>query len=89
MTLQVLGWLALGALLFLCFGVLLGATWMTQALRPKLRWQAEERRRLNQEWVALQDAHLGMETCPRCGCPLVEWNGYFGRHEDDGPLGDN
>lgn len=82
-TPQVLGWLALGALLFVSFGILLGAAWMTQALRPRLRRQAEERRRLNQEWVAVREACLSLERCPRCGCPLVRWNGYFGVLPDD------
>jgi hypothetical protein len=50
-SLQVL----IGALL-ICFGILLGTAWTTQILQPKLRRQAEERRRLNQEWVAVRTA---------------------------------
>lgn len=34
------------AILLVCVGLLLGASWTTQALQPKLRHQAEERRRL-------------------------------------------
>ncbi|MDQ4032541.1 MAG: hypothetical protein M3332_09840 [Actinomycetota bacterium] len=43
----------LGAVLLICLGLLLGTTWTPQALQPKLRRQAEERRRLNEEWVAV------------------------------------
>ena len=73
-TLAVLGWLALGALLFICLGLLLGASWTTQALQPKLRQQAEERRRLNQEWVTVRDARQRLQRCPRCHWSLHERN---------------
>jgi hypothetical protein len=51
-----LGWILLGAVFLICFGVLLGATWTTQSILPKLRQQAEERRRLNEEWLAVRAA---------------------------------
>ncbi|MGH3972648.1 MAG: hypothetical protein ACRDS9_04910 [Pseudonocardiaceae bacterium] len=51
MTLQVLG-----GVMLLCLGLLLGSMWTIQALQPKLRRQAEERRRLNEEWVAIRAA---------------------------------
>lgn len=72
MTLQVLG-----SVLLVCLGLLLGATWTTQAFQPKLRRQAEERRRLNDEWLAVRTARRQRGTCPRCGNPLSEQNWYF------------
>lgn len=71
-TLQVLG----GALL-VSLGALLGATWTTQLMQPKLRRQAEERRRLNEEWVAVRTAHQQRGECPRCASPLSEKDWYF------------
>jgi hypothetical protein len=70
MTPQVLGCFLTAAVLLICLGLLLGATWATQALQPKLRHQAEERRRLNAEWVAVRAARHRLETCPRCGYQL-------------------
>jgi sulfite exporter TauE/SafE len=67
MTLQVLS----GALL-VCFGVLLGSAWTTQLAQPKLRRQAEERRRLNEEWVAVRAASREWAECPFCGNLLTE-----------------
>jgi hypothetical protein len=54
MTREVLGWVLLGAALLLCLGLLLEWVWTTQVLQPKRRRQAEERRRLYEEWVALR-----------------------------------
>jgi hypothetical protein len=71
-TLQVLS-----GVLLVCLGLLLGTTWTIQALRPKLDRRAEERRRLNEEWVAVRTAHRQRGTCPRCGSPLVERNWYI------------
>jgi hypothetical protein len=48
--------IVLNAVLLVCLGVLLGATWTIQALQPKLRRQTEERRRLNEEWTAVRIA---------------------------------
>ncbi|MGH3765242.1 MAG: hypothetical protein ACRDS0_22225 [Pseudonocardiaceae bacterium] len=62
----------LGAVLMLCLGVLLGTTWTTQACQPKLRRQAEERRRLNEEWFAVRAARRQQAECPRCGNVLIE-----------------
>jgi hypothetical protein len=69
---QALGWIALGASLLVCLGLLLGATWTIQALQPRLCRQAEERRRLNAEWAAVHAARRHRETCPRCACPLTD-----------------
>jgi CHASE3 domain sensor protein len=76
-TLQQLSWILLGAVLLVCFGLLLGVTWAIQALQPKLRQQAEERRRLNAEWVAVRAARSQRESCPRCGYALLRRDRYF------------
>jgi hypothetical protein len=76
-THQLFSWGALSAVLLVCFGLLLGATWTTQALRPKLRRQAEERRRLNAEWSAVRTARRQRGQCPRCASPLSEQDWYF------------
>jgi hypothetical protein len=54
MTITSMGWLLLGAALLVLLGVLLGSSWTIQALQPKFRRQAEERRKLNEEWAALR-----------------------------------
>jgi hypothetical protein len=71
-TLQVL----IGVLL-ICLGLLLGSTWTIQALQPKLRRQAEERRRLNEEWLAVHTARRHRGECPRCGCSPSELDWYI------------
>jgi hypothetical protein len=63
---------ALGGILLVCVGLLLGSTWTMQALQPRIRRQAEERRSLNEEWAALQAAREQWYQCPRCGIPLDE-----------------
>ncbi len=65
-TLQVLS-LVLAA----CLGLLLGAAWTTQALQPKLRQRADERRRLNEEWAAVRTSRQRSQ-CPRCATPAFE-----------------
>ena len=57
----------LSGVLLICLGILLGATWAIQACQPKLRRQAEERRRLNAEWLAVHTARREHAECPRCG----------------------
>jgi hypothetical protein len=44
----------LGGVLLVCLGLLLGATWTIQALQPKLRQQATERRSLNEQWSVIR-----------------------------------
>ncbi|HET9256824.1 MAG TPA: hypothetical protein VFO16_16720 [Pseudonocardiaceae bacterium] len=56
-----------GAVMLMCFGVLLGTAWTTQLLQPRLRRQAEEQRKLNEEWLALRAVRRGRATCPHCG----------------------
>ncbi|HZA15644.1 MAG TPA: hypothetical protein VE645_01895 [Pseudonocardiaceae bacterium] len=77
MTMQALGWVALGAVLLVCLGLLLGTSWTTQALQPKLRHQAEERRRLNEEWSAVRTARRQRGKCPRCDSALSEQDWYI------------
>ncbi|MGH3773054.1 MAG: hypothetical protein ACRDRW_16955 [Pseudonocardiaceae bacterium] len=60
-----------GALL-VCLGLLLGSTWTAQALQSRSSQQAEERRRLNEEWLAVRAALQQRDQCPRCGRPLSE-----------------
>jgi hypothetical protein len=83
-TIQVAGLVLLACL---CVGMLLGTTWTLQALQPKLRRQAEERRRLNAEWQAVRDAQQSVQSlsCPRCGCLLPARTRYIadGDEPDD------
>lgn len=65
MSLQILG-----GLLLVCAGLLLGTSWTIQALQPTLRRQAKERRKLNEEWLAVNAARRQCDECPRCGGPL-------------------
>jgi hypothetical protein len=67
----------LGVVLLVCLGVLLGASWTTLALQPTLRRQAEERRRLNEEWAVVRTARRQRGKCPRCGSRLSERDWYY------------
>ncbi len=67
MTIQVLS-----AVLLVCLGLLLGSSWTIQAVQPKLHRQAEERRRLTEEWLAVRTARRQRGRCPRCGSALSE-----------------
>ncbi|MGH3786879.1 MAG: hypothetical protein ACRDRG_10105 [Pseudonocardiaceae bacterium] len=73
-------------LVCLCLGMLLGTAWTAQALQPKLRRLAKERRKLNAEWQALRDARQSVQlvACPRCGCPLHDGSRYAEEDEPDG-----
>ena len=70
-------WALLGAVLPLCLGLLLGTTWTVQSLQPTLRRQAEERRRLNEEWKVVRAARRQPGQCARCGSPLSEQDWFF------------
>jgi hypothetical protein len=61
-----------GCLALLCLGLLLGASWASKTLQPKLRQLAEERRRLNKEWAAVHTARQQQGPCPRCASSLPE-----------------
>lgn len=76
-TREIGGWILLGAALLVCLGLLLGWAWTTQALQPKLGKQAEERRRLNEEWQAVRTARRQQGECPRCASPLSEQDWYY------------
>jgi hypothetical protein len=79
----------LSAILLACLGVLLGATWTIQASQPKLRRQAEERRRLNEQWSAVRTARRQRRQCPRCGNPLTDHDWYRAPATVDDPLDDD
>jgi hypothetical protein len=58
-TMTLLSWVLLVGIL-ISLGLLMGWFWWfwtNRTLQPKLRQQAEERRRLNEEWAALRAAH--------------------------------
>jgi hypothetical protein len=71
-TLQVLG-----AVLLVCLGLLLGATWTNQAFQHKYRQLADERRRLNEQWLAVRAARRQRAECVRCLGPLTDRGWYF------------
>jgi hypothetical protein len=62
----------LTAVLLVWLGVLLGTSWTTQLLESTLRRRAEERRRLNQEWLAVREVRRRWTECPRCGNRLTD-----------------
>jgi hypothetical protein len=76
-TPETLGGLLMVAALLVLLGLLLGWAWTNQALQPKLRRQAEERRRLNEEWLAVRAARRQQAECPRCASPLSEQDWYY------------
>lgn len=55
------------AVLLVLVGLLLGEAWTTQVSQRKLRHQAEERRRLNKEWLAVRAIRRQQGKCARCG----------------------
>ena len=69
--------LMVGGLLLICLGMLLGATSANQLRQSQLRRQAEERRRLNNEWAAIRAVYRQQAECPCCAFPLYEQNRYF------------
>ncbi len=58
-------------------GVLLGSSWTVQVQQPKLRRQAEERRRLNAEWFEIRKTRQERDECPRCGILLSAPDSYY------------
>lgn len=70
---------ALGGALLVLVGLLLGTTWTIRTLQPRLRRQAAERRRLNDEWLAVSSARHLRGECPRCAAPLSEANWNYHR----------
>lgn len=67
----------MSGVILVCLGMLLGASWTTQALQAKLRQHAEERRRLNEQWSAVRTARQQRRKCPRCASPLSERDWYI------------
>jgi hypothetical protein len=70
--------LVFGSLLLVCLGMLSGATWATQLNHGQLRRQAEERRRLNDEWAAIRAIRRQQDECPTCASPLYEPSWHLG-----------
>jgi hypothetical protein len=62
--------------LLICLGLLLGGSWTNQALQVTLRRQAEERRKLNEEWRAIRGRQQEGQ-CPCCTSPLSEYDSYI------------
>ncbi|HEY6424194.1 MAG TPA: hypothetical protein VIY28_13280 [Pseudonocardiaceae bacterium] len=89
MSTEMLNWLAIVAVLLVCFGLLLGVAWTTQAVQPRLRQWAEERKQLDEEWSRLRSIRHQRGECPRCALHLSERDWYFApavvaeRPEDD------
>jgi hypothetical protein len=77
------------AILLVCLGILLGTTCTTEALQPKLRRQAQERRKLNEEWSAVRTARQQHGTCPRCASLLTEGDWYIAPTIVDDPPNDD
>ena len=67
----------LSGVLLVCLGLLLGTAWTAHALQSNLRRQAEERRRLDEEWSAVRAIRRQRGECPWCASPLSEWGWYF------------
>ena len=67
--------LVVGAVVLFCFGGLIGAAWTTQVLGQVSRRHAMERRSLNSEWLALENARRARGEavhCARCHQRLSE-----------------
>jgi hypothetical protein len=75
-TWQALCWILLFAGLAVCVGLLLGTTWTLQIMQSRLRRQAEERRKLDEEWTAVRTARQRPGRCPYCTMPLPEYESY-------------
>ena len=67
--------LAVGAVVLVCIGGLVGASWTTQVMASISRRHATERRNLNDGWRALADARRARGEpayCARCHQKLSE-----------------
>jgi hypothetical protein len=66
------------AVVLVCVGALLGATFTARVLQPRLdrraAEQAEERRRLAKAWAAIRPQR---GECPRCTNPLPQGDTQF------------
>jgi hypothetical protein len=81
--------MVLGAVLLVCLGLLLGSTWTVQVLQHKLRRQAEERRKLNEEWSVVRTARQQRGKCPRCARPLSDRDWSVAPRPVEDPLDDD
>jgi cell division protein FtsL len=77
-----------GAFVVFCLGGLVGAAWTTQVLGGVTRRHAMERRSLNDEWRALEDARAARGQsvhCARCHQQLsTSWQAASRVAADDG-----
>ncbi|MGH7278597.1 MAG: hypothetical protein ACREJG_07900 [Candidatus Rokuibacteriota bacterium] len=67
--------LAVGAVVMICIGGLVGASWTTQVMASVSRRHAAERRNLNDGWRALEEARQARGEpafCARCHQKLSE-----------------
>ena len=62
------------AIVLVCFGGMLGATWTSQAMGTASRRLATERKHLNNGWRDLATARQarGAALCPRCDRELTD-----------------
>lgn len=87
-----MGLLVAGAVVLVCLGGLVGATWTTQIMGNVSRRHAAQRRSLNDGWLALEDARRARGEsayCARCHLELSEssWrlvSQALNEEEDDG-----
>lgn len=85
--------LVVAAVVLICLGGLIGATWTTQVMGTVSRRHATERKNLNDGWRALQDAKQSDGDpvhCARChqtlamsGRPLVSATAYIDEDDDE------
>jgi hypothetical protein len=82
--------MALGAVLLVCLGLLLGATWTTLALQHKHRQLAEERRWLNEQWVMIRTARrLGSDERHGRARPAGEQCRCYRQKLEENPMEDD
>jgi hypothetical protein len=82
-------WILLIAGLAVCLGLLLGTTWTIMLMQPRLRRQAEDRHRLNKEWLAVRTARQQQRRCPYCELPLTEFDRYSEQAPAEDPPDDD
>jgi hypothetical protein len=73
--------------ILICLGLLLGASWTSQALQADDRHRAQQRRQLTEEWQALRTARYH-NYCPRCTSPLSPHDSYHEPTIDEAPYDD-
>lgn len=73
------------AALLISLGLLLGSSWTNQFLQSRFSRQAEERRRLNEEWSAIHAARQQQRESSRCASAMSKQYWY----EDELPYDDD